>query len=100
MKKKFVFNTIEEIRNEIDSIDHEIILLLSQRKTIVDKAAIFKTNQSSVKAPERVKAMLEQRKRWAIENNLSPEFIDNLYKNIVDYFIARELDEFKKQNKD
>jgi len=51
---------MNDIRNEIDALDHVIITLLGKRYEYVKAAAQFKTSETSVKAPERFKAMLYQ----------------------------------------
>lgn len=91
---------IDEIRKEIDTIDYEIISLIAKRAQYVTKAAEFKTDESSVKAPERVKNMLEKRKQWAADKNIDAEFIENMFFHMVNYFINKEMHVWKnKQNK-
>jgi isochorismate pyruvate lyase len=58
--------TLAEIRAPIDQIDRGIIQTLGERKRSV-MAAAFKTSPSEVAAPERVRALLEERERWAEE---------------------------------
>ncbi|WP_414549429.1 isochorismate lyase [Anabaena sp. CCY 0017] len=82
---------IQEIRTEIDTIDHEIIKAFAQRFEYVKAAAKFKTNETSVKAPERFNAMLQQRRVWAEAAGLNPDVIENLYRDLVSYFIDEEL---------
>jgi len=86
---------MDDIRKEIDSIDYEIISLISKRAEYVNKAAQFKTNEASVKAPNRVKSMLAKRKQWAQEKGLNPLFIEKMYSDMVSYFINKEMKEFK-----
>jgi isochorismate pyruvate lyase len=83
---------LEEIRVEIDKIDREIISYLGQRLAYVKAAAKFKTGESSVKAPERVKAMLQSRRIWAEQEGLNPDVIEKMYLDLVNYFISEELD--------
>ncbi len=54
-------------------------------------AAKFKTNETSVKAPERFNTMLQQRRQWAEEAGLSPDVIEKVYQDLVNYFIEEEL---------
>ncbi|MBE9198590.1 MULTISPECIES: isochorismate lyase [unclassified Nodularia (in: cyanobacteria)] len=82
---------MQEIRIEIDRIDHEIITAFGQRFEYVKAAAKFKTNETSVKAPERFNAMLQQRRLWAEASGLNPDVIENLYRDLVSYFIDEEL---------
>jgi isochorismate pyruvate lyase len=83
--------SIEDVRLGIDALDREIIALIGRRARYVEAAARFKTGESSVRAPERCKAMLEARRRWAEEEGLSPEVIEAVYETLVTYFIDREM---------
>jgi isochorismate pyruvate lyase len=83
--------SIEDVRLGIDALDREIIALIGRRAHYVEAAARFKTGESSVRAPERRKAMLEARRRWAEEEGLSPEVIEAVYETLVAYFIDREM---------
>lgn len=80
-----------DIRAEIDRIDEAVIMLLGKRFRYVRAAAPFKTDAASVRASERLVAMLEQRRIWAEQQGLSPEVIEQLYRDLVAYFIAEEL---------
>ena len=57
---------MEDIRTEIDCLDHKIISLLGKRFQYVQAASKFKTSETSVRAPERFKAMLQQRRVCAV----------------------------------
>ena len=82
---------MNEIRTEIDALDQEIIKLLGKRFGYVKAAAKFKTSQTSVRAPERFKAMLDQRRIWAAQEGLSPDAIENMYRDLVNHFIEEEM---------
>ena len=82
--------SIEHVRNEIDKIDFSLIQLLAERAKYVEKASQFKKDQQSVQAPDRVKILLENRKKIAFEYKLSPLFIEKLFKEITTYFINKE----------
>lgn len=90
---------IQDIRNEIDKIDRKIIELLGKRFEYVKAAAKFKTSEESVKAPERLKAMMQQRRIWAEEQGLNPDVIEKLYQDLVTYFMNEELHHWKSRNK-
>ncbi len=82
---------MQEIRTQIDSIDKNIIELLGNRFQYVKAASKFKTDENSVKAPERLAAMLVQRRKWAEENCLSPDIIEKMFRDLVGYFIDQEM---------
>jgi chorismate mutase-like protein len=90
--------SIAEVRSEIDRIDKSIIALLGERAKYVGKASEFKKDKESVSAPDRVKSMLVQRKKWAFDNGLDPIFIENLYKNITAHFIEKEKNKWLIKN--
>ncbi|SHF37260.1 isochorismate lyase [Pedobacter caeni] len=91
MKTAASCENMEEIRKEIDDLDRKVIRLIGQRFKYVQAAAKFKKDENSVKAPERFKSMLEKRKEWAIEEGLSPDAIEKMYRDLVNYFISEEL---------
>ena len=87
-------NNMDDIRLEIDKMDMDIISILGKRFDYVKAAAKFKTSQSSVKAPERFKAMLIQRRAWAQNEGLSPDAIEKMYRDLVNHFINEEMKHF------
>jgi isochorismate pyruvate lyase len=86
---------MSDISREIDHIDYTVIQLLSVRFNYVKTASKFKKNTTDVQATERFNSMLEKRKQWADEAGLNGEVIKALYADLVNYFIAEELKEFK-----
>lgn len=91
MKQSEDCASIEDVREGIDTLDREIVALIGRRARYVEAAARFKTSESSVRAPERQKAMLDVRRRWAEEENLAPDVVENVYRTLIDYFIQREM---------
>jgi len=95
VKKASECKNMDDIRLEIDTIDKELISLISRRAKYVNKAADFKKSETDVKAPKRVEQMLAQRKIWAEEQNINPSFIEKLFSDMVNYFINKEMQEWK-----
>ncbi|MGF7081493.1 isochorismate lyase [Mucilaginibacter sp. UYCu711] len=91
-------NDMTEIRLEIDHLDESIISLIGTRYGYVKAAAKFKKNVADVKAPERFKAMLRERRLWASENGLNPDVIEKIYTDLVSYFISEEMQHWKKRS--
>lgn len=87
--------SIEDVRRAIDALDRDMVALIGRRARYVEAAARFKTSESGVRAPERQRAMLARRRAWAEEEGLDPEMIEDLYRNLVEHFIAREMDRWK-----
>ena len=82
---------LEDIRTEIDALDCEIIGALGKRFQYVKAAAKFKNSPTSVRTPDRFKSMLEPRRTWAEAENLNPDIIEKIYRDLVNYFINEEL---------
>jgi isochorismate pyruvate lyase len=94
-RKAFECENISEVRLEIDAIDKEIVGLIGQRFEYVKAASKFKTSETSVKAPERFKAMLALRRVWASEEGLNADAIEKLFNDLVTHFIEEEMKHWK-----
>ena len=95
MKTPNQCESMSDIRAEIDRLDHQVIALLGQRFAYVKAASKFKTSETTVKAPERLKAMLQQRRVWAKEEGLSADAIEKMYQDLVNHFIDEEMKHWK-----
>jgi chorismate mutase-like protein len=98
MKDASVCESIEDIRKNIDHIDKQIVSLLAKRAEYVKAASSFKKKKSDVLASDRVKMMMAERRNWAVENNISPDFIEQLFKEIVNFYIHSEILHWEKSN--
>ncbi len=99
MKPPEYCQNIQDVRQAVDALDREIVGLIGKRGRYVEAAARFKTGEESVRAPERQRKMLEERRRWAEEENLNPDVIEGLYKDLVSYFVNREMEDWKKTDR-
>ncbi len=87
-------NSLDEVRENIDRIDNEIIKLIAERGSYVSQASSFKKSEKGVKAPNRVKAVISKVRLKAEEYGANPDMVENLYREMITYFINMELDEF------
>ena len=53
-------NSLEEVREQINQIDDAIIRLIAERGKYVVQASMFKKDEKSVVAPNRVEAVIEK----------------------------------------
>jgi len=82
---------IEEVRHEIDCIDREIIRLLATRFDYVREVVKYKENtQKAIEADDRRQAVLNTRRAWAEQQGLSPDVVENMYNQLIEYFIEEE----------
>jgi len=89
---------MDDIRIEIDALDRHVVALLGKRFKYVQAAAKFKTSENSVRAPERITAMLEQRRIWAASEDLSPVAIEKMFRDLVNHFINEEMSEWEAES--
>ncbi|WP_298031344.1 isochorismate lyase [uncultured Desulfovibrio sp.] len=90
---------LEDVRHEIDRLDREVIGLLSRRLGYVLAAARFKKDEGDIPAPERVKAMLMERRTWAKEYGLSETFVEKLFEQITTWYIATQIAHWREMHR-
>jgi isochorismate pyruvate lyase len=95
MKTPDQCESMVDIRAEIDRLDRQVVALLAQRFAYVKAASQFKTSETTVRAPERLQAMLRQRRVWAEEEGLNADVIEKMYQDLVNYFIDEEIKHWK-----
>jgi isochorismate pyruvate lyase len=95
--EKRTFQSLGEVRAEIDTIDREIVRLIGRRGQCVQEVARFKTDEAAVAAPERFKTMLLARREWAAAEGLDEDMIEELYRNMVSRFIEEEKKHWRRQ---
>ena len=83
--------SIEEIRAAIDTIDREIIAAFGRRFGYVKAITRFKTTAADVQAPVRYQHGLATRRQWAEEAGLSPDVVEQIYRQLIAYFIDEEM---------
>jgi len=84
---------LETLRREIDSLDQEILTLLSKRLALVKKIGTIKHREGiSVYQPERIKEVLATRCRNGEKLGLKKKFVRELY----EFLIACSMEEEKK----
>ena len=90
--------SLADVRAAIDALDEEVIRLIGRRAHYVKAAARFKASEADVAAPDRFAAMLQARRQWAEREGLSPDVIEKVYRDLVNYFIAREKAHWQAQS--
>lgn len=79
---------LTQLRHQIDTIDTQLIKLLSKRQQIVHQIGAYKkAHHLPALAPDRKATMLEARTKQAKLHQLSPEFIRKLFTLIHDHCV-------------
>lgn len=100
MKRPEECCSLDEIRTEIDRLDRQIVTVIAERHRYVRAASRFKTDEYAVRAPDRLAAMLRARRGWAEEHGLDPNVIEELFGDLVTYFIQEELNHWNAARSD
>jgi isochorismate pyruvate lyase len=88
-------NSIEEIRQEIDEIDHNIISLIGKRLSYIKEIVKYKNNPDEVYARKRHLGVISERREFAASLHLDPDVIESVYRILMDYFIREQFELLK-----
>ncbi|MCH4243677.1 chorismate mutase [Acinetobacter gerneri] len=98
MNSKFQKNkceSLDQAREQIDALDQALIELIAIRQFYVDQAVRFKRSEHEVQSPERVTHVIEKVRAKANELGCDPDMIEQIYRQMIQHFIQRELKEIR-----
>lgn len=87
--------TLAEARVEIDKLDGQIVELIAARNAYIKQIAHFKTSIEEIKSEERIADVISRVRAKAIELDLSPNLINDIYIRMIDEMVESEVAEFK-----
>ncbi|NPA28420.1 MAG: chorismate mutase [Epsilonproteobacteria bacterium] len=88
-------NSLDEVRSEIDKIDEKIVELIAKRNAYVKQLAHFKNSIEEIKAKDRIDDVINRVRAKAIELDLSPNLINDLYVRMIDAMVDSEVAEYQ-----
>ncbi|SFV54158.1 Isochorismate pyruvate-lyase [hydrothermal vent metagenome] len=88
-------NSLQEVRDEIDILDRQLVELISKRSHLIRQAATFKESIADVKAQERIDDIMQKVRTKAIELNINPNMISQLFQIMIDEMVETEIAEFR-----
>lgn len=88
--------SLAEVRERIDGIDADLVALLTRRQALVRAAATFKTDEQSVRAPDRVERVVAAARARAEAAGLAPDVAEAVWRAMISAFIALELTEHQR----
>ena len=88
-------NSLEEVRKEIDKIDDQIVELIAKRNAYIRELAHFKNSIDEIKAKDRIDDVINRMRSRAIDLDLSPNLINDLYIRMIDAMVDTEVAEFQ-----
>lgn len=85
--------SMSELRVEIDALDAELVSLLALRAQYIDRAIELKPAENmKARVPERVEDVVAKVRAAAEAQGLDPVLIEGLWRQIIEWSIAREAD--------
>ncbi|MDP2063688.1 MAG: chorismate mutase [Phaeovulum sp.] len=91
MKSPAQIASMAELRAEIDLLDAALVAALADRARLIDRAAELKRAEGmAALVPERVAEVLAHVRSEAVARGLDPALAEALWRQIIDWAIARE----------
>ncbi|QDP71953.1 chorismate mutase [Legionella israelensis] len=79
-------SSIEQLRQKIENIDHDIIKHLAQRQELSQQIGLLKSKEGkAIIDPAQEKKLFRLYGQWCEKYHLPQSFIKNLFRIIIDY---------------
>ena len=85
--------TMKEVREEIDLLDKELVLLLARRQKCIEMAALVKNDEKLIIDVDRIEEVISKVKSFGESCGLSPEISEPLWRKLIDLSIEHEFKE-------
>mgnify|MGYP001555641629 FL=1 len=89
--------SMEDLRVQIDRIDREVVGLLADRQTYIERAAVLKTTRDTVHDDARIEDVVAKVIAEAKRQGLSPAIAEPVWRELIARSIALELEVFNKK---
>ena len=89
--------SMEDLRVQIDRIDRELVGLLADRQTYIERAAVLKTTRDTVHDDARIEDVVAKVIAEAKRQGLSPAIAEPVWRELIARSIALELEVFDKK---
>jgi isochorismate pyruvate lyase len=82
--------TMDHVRTEIDRLDDILVDLMAERFGYVERAWQLKSQPADARVPWRVQQVIDRVRIRAREQNLSPELVEAIWRQMMGWFIQYE----------
>ena len=83
--------SMAEVRSAIDALDQEVVHLLAQRATYIDRASALKLDNGwPARIPDRVEEVIANTRAHADQLGLEPDLVEALWRLLINWSIDRE----------
>lgn len=87
--------SMRDVRHAIDSLDEQLLDILARRIKYIERAAQIKTSIDTIRDDERIDAIIVKRSSQAREHGYSEEIVESLFRQLIEYSVAHEMQIFK-----
>jgi isochorismate pyruvate lyase len=87
--------TMKEVREEIDLLDKELVLLLARRQKCIEMAALVKNDQSLIIDQERIEDVISKVTLFGQSCGLSKDIAEPLWRRLIELSIEHEFKELE-----
>lgn len=91
------YKNMDELRKELDLLDNDLIKLVSKRFKFIEEAAIIKDDVSKIRDNDRIEDIIKRLRELAIDNDISPDIVEKLWRFIIELSIELETEIFNKK---
>ena len=99
MSRRKTCNDMNEVRAAIDALDREIVALLADRLHFINEAGRLKADRDAVRDEARVEDVVAKVRASAAAAGMNPDFIEPLYRDLIERSIAHEFNVFDRLHK-
>ncbi|MDJ0514311.1 MAG: chorismate mutase [Methyloceanibacter sp.] len=91
-------DSMDEVRVEIDRIDAQLVDLICERFAYVDRAWQLKDSPADATVPWRIQQVIDKVRARAERNDLPPELVEALWRQMIGWFIQYEEENLRKSD--
>ncbi len=86
---------MNEVREEIDLIDKELVLLLARRQKCIEMAALVKNDKKLIVDKKRIEEVIAKVTQFGDSCGLQKEISEPLWRKLIELSIEHEFNELK-----
>ena len=86
---------MKEVREEIDLIDQELVLLLARRQKCIEMAALVKNDKNLIIDEERIEEVIGKVTQFGDSCGLHKEISEPLWRKLIELSIEHEFKELE-----
>ena len=87
--------TMKEVREEIDLLDKELVLLLARRQKCIEMAALVKNDRSLIIDEDRIEDVISKVTLFGQSCGLSKDIAEPLWRRLIELSIEHEFKELE-----